>query len=67
MENKILDMKYVIENGTDYDYFESEMFTDKLLDPVSGKGFTGLVYESVNENQISRYFFMKMDFKMEYR
>lgn len=55
MENKILDMKYVIENGIDYDKLESEMFTDKLIEPESEKGYTGLVYESVSENQISGY------------
>ncbi|WP_432665093.1 hypothetical protein R9X47_02360 [Wukongibacter baidiensis] len=59
MENKILDMKYVIENGVDYENLETEMFTEKLIEAGSDKGYTGLVYESINENQISGYVFYK--------
>ncbi|EJO5347058.1 hypothetical protein NRP93_001126 [Clostridium botulinum] len=66
MENKILDMKYVIENGVDYDNLESEIFTDKLLDSESEIGHTGLVYESVSENQISGYAFYKDGYKYGY-
>ncbi|MGM0501837.1 MAG: hypothetical protein ACQERJ_04865 [Bacillota bacterium] len=59
MENKILEMEYVIENGIEYENLETEMFTEKLIDPESEKGYTGLVYESVSENQISGYGFYK--------
>lgn len=45
MEIKILDSEYVFENGVNYDDLELEIFTDRLLDPITGKGYTGLVYE----------------------
>lgn len=59
MENKILDMKYVVENGINYEDLDSEMFTEKLVEPNSDKGYTGLVYENIDEDKISWYAFYK--------
>ncbi|NFI55031.1 hypothetical protein FDA48_01310 [Clostridium botulinum] len=62
MEFKILDMKYVIKNGVDYNNLELEMFTNRALDPESKKGYTGLVYESLDEIPVINYAFYKDGF-----
>jgi len=55
MNINILSFKYVIENGTEYSQLEPEIFTDRLLISDTDVGFTGLVYEAINENEIYWY------------
>lgn len=59
MREDILDMMYVMENGTEYDELESELFTDRMLVPETGEGFTGLLYEQVDETEIYWYGYYK--------
>jgi len=45
MNDDILSSKFVIENGMDYEDFDTDICSNALLIPDTNIGFTGLVYE----------------------
>ncbi|WP_298845018.1 toxin-antitoxin system YwqK family antitoxin [Clostridium sp.] len=65
MENDILDKKYVIENGIDFDNLWGEYCSDRILDNPADEGgnpFTGLSYELYNNGQLIYYSFYREGF-----
>ena len=66
MENNTYDLKYVIENGINFEDLWYSSSSDEVLDSAEdegGKPFTGLTYELYDNGKLVYYCFYKYGFE----